>query len=417
MIDPHVHLRDWNQAAKETLRHGLSVAYRAGLDGVFEMPNTDPPLTSREAIERRIDDADTALLAAIGARGAFLHGMYAGLTAVPRQIEEMARAWKDLFPRVVGLKMFAGQSTGNMGITDPREQALVYRTLAALGYTGVLAVHCEKEALLRPSEWDPALPLSHCRARPPAAEVASVDDQKTMARAAGFRGTLHVCHISTPWALDVLRGTHDAEAAAGGASQAAADASPLKLTCGLTPHHALLDANMMEGPDGLLLKVNPPLRPLPVPALMLRRLLDGDIDWIETDHAPHARQDKLEGHASGIPGLPFYPRFVRLLSEKGLTKARIDMLTHESICRAFGLSVPRAGRAADPDLAREYHWDPFSFREARVTPRGRRGMGIQSPVDHAATAPPGSSVSTSVPRSAKGTGQVPDLPARFTSPV
>ena len=47
MIDPHVHLRDWNQAKKETLRHGLGVAWRAGLDGVFEMPNTDPPLTSR----------------------------------------------------------------------------------------------------------------------------------------------------------------------------------------------------------------------------------------------------------------------------------------------------------------------------------------------------------------------------------
>ncbi len=46
MIDPHVHLRDWDQAGKETLRHGLSVAWRAGLDGVFEMPNTDPPLTS-----------------------------------------------------------------------------------------------------------------------------------------------------------------------------------------------------------------------------------------------------------------------------------------------------------------------------------------------------------------------------------
>ena len=61
MIDPHVHLRDWNQAAKETLRHGLSVAWRAGLDGVFEMPNTDPPLTTRDAILRRIDDADAAL--------------------------------------------------------------------------------------------------------------------------------------------------------------------------------------------------------------------------------------------------------------------------------------------------------------------------------------------------------------------
>jgi dihydroorotase len=99
MIDPHVHLRDWNQSAKETLRHGLSVAYRAGLDAVFEMPNTDPPLVRREEIVKRIDDADTAVHSQ---RIRIVHGLYAGLTAVPRQIEEMVRAWKELFPRVVG---------------------------------------------------------------------------------------------------------------------------------------------------------------------------------------------------------------------------------------------------------------------------------------------------------------------------
>ena len=75
MIDPHVHLRDWSQKAKETLRHGLSVAWRAGLDGVFEMPNTDPPLTTREAILRRIDDADAALASL---RIPLFHGLYAG---------------------------------------------------------------------------------------------------------------------------------------------------------------------------------------------------------------------------------------------------------------------------------------------------------------------------------------------------
>jgi dihydroorotase len=359
VIDPHVHLRDWSQSAKETLRHGLSVAARAGLDGVFEMPNTDPPLTSREAILRRIDDADAAVEAAAAAGGRVFHGLYAGLTAVPRQIEEAVRLWKELFPRVVGLKMFAGQSTGDLGITDPREQALVYRTLAALGFTGVLAVHCEKEALLRPAEWDPARPITHAKARPPAAEVASVDDQLTLARAARFRGTLHVCHVSTPWALDLLRGAH----ASG--SGPAPEAPPFAVTCGLTPHHALFDANMMELTEGLLLKVNPPLRPLPMPAMMLRRLLDGDIDWIETDHAPHTRADKMERHASGFPGLPGHPRFARLLSRSGLSAGRIDMLTHESICRTFGLIVPRGGRAPDPDLEREYPWDPWSFLEAR----------------------------------------------------
>ncbi len=356
MIDPHVHLRDWKQAEKETLRHGLSVAYRAGLDGVFEMPNTDPPLTSREAILRRIDDADAAMKAA-GIR--IFHGLYAGITAVPRQIEEMVRAWRELFPRVVGLKLFAGHSTGNMGIVDPKEQALVYRTLAALGFTGVLAVHCEKESLLRAGEWDAARPASHARARPPAAEVASVDDQKSLARAAKFAGTLHVCHVSTPWAVDLVRGTHEAAAPAG--PRGPGSSGGPRVTCGLAPHHALLDAGMMEGENGILLKVNPPLRPLPMPSLMMKRLLDGDIDWIETDHAPHTRMDKTARHASGMPGIPFYPRFVRMLGERGLSNERIRELTHDAICRVFSIGIQAGGRAPDMRLAGEYEHDPFTL--------------------------------------------------------
>jgi dihydroorotase len=252
--------------------------------------------------------------------------------------------------------MFAGHSTGNMGIPLRDEQALVYRTLAALGFTGVLAVHCEKEALLRPADWDPARPVTHAQARPPAAEVASVDDQVQLAARAAFKGTLHVCHISTPWALDVLRGRHRGET----------DESPgVRVTCGLTPHHALLDANMLEEPDGILLKVNPPLRPKPMPALMLQRLFDNEIDWIESDHAPHTRADKSQGFASGIPGLPFLPAFLSLLEERGMTRAKIQELSHNAICRAFGITLAASGRRPEPGLAREYPFDPFASLQNR----------------------------------------------------
>jgi len=284
------------------------------------------------------------------------HGLYAGVTADERQIEEVVRAGKELFPRVVGLKMFAGHSTGRMGIVERDAQALVYRTLAKLGYTGVLAVHCEKQALLRPAEWDPGRPVSHARARPPAAEVASVDDQRELAAAAGFAGTLHVCHISTPWALDLLRGKHSAE---GGAAPGAGPGPGFRVTCGLTPHHALLDAGMMETDAGARLLVNPPLRPVPLPSLMLQRLLDGEIDWIETDHAPHTLRDKTESFASGIPGLPFYPRFIRMISGR-TNRARMEEITHNAICRAFSIMVANTRRAGDDDLAGEYEYDAFA---------------------------------------------------------
>ena len=87
MIDPHAHMRDWEQSSKETLKHGLDVAYRAGLDAVFEMPNTDPPLTSRKVILNRIELGNTAI-AELGKN--IFHGIFAGLTADVEQIKEVA---------------------------------------------------------------------------------------------------------------------------------------------------------------------------------------------------------------------------------------------------------------------------------------------------------------------------------------
>ena len=243
MIDPHVHLRDWDHAHKETVEHGIDVAYRAGLDGIFEMPNTSPPLTTKQRILDRVKLADGAI-EKLGLTGRFFHGIYGGITKDPEQIKAIVRAHAELFPRIVGLKMFAGHSTGNMGIIDEEEQRMVYRTLAEAGYEGVLAVHCEKEKHMIASAWDHKRPHTHTRARPPEAEIESVKDQLRFAREEGFKGTLHICHISTPQSVALLeREDH------------------LNVVCGITPHHAMLAAEDMDEIRGHLLKMNPPLRP------------------------------------------------------------------------------------------------------------------------------------------------------------
>ncbi|HSV91707.1 MAG TPA: hypothetical protein VLH81_01475, partial [Desulfobacterales bacterium] len=206
MIDPHVHLRDGPERAKETLEHGLGVAWRAGLDGVCEMPNTDPALDRRETIERRIEAAD-GVLDRLGID--LFHGIWAGLTADPAQIEDVVRCWAELRPRVVGLKLYAGSSTGALGVTGLDGQRVVWTRLAELGYDGVVAMHCEKESLFARRgdgtiDWDPARPASWASARPPEAETASVDDQLALSAEAGFRGTVHVAHVSVPAALEAV---------------------------------------------------------------------------------------------------------------------------------------------------------------------------------------------------------------------
>jgi len=336
MIDPHVHLRDWNQKDKETLKHGLAVAHKAGLDAVFEMPNTNPPLTSIEKIKERIKLADEAGVP-------IFHGIFGGVTSSPDQIKEIVKAYNELFPRVVGLKMFAGHSTGNMGLVEEDEQRFIYKTLAELDYRGIIFVHCEKEAFLKPDLWDPENPISHSLSRPPEAEVESVNDQIALAKEEGFKGTLHIAHISVPESVELII--------------AAKPEVDFKITCGITPHHALLyDELSIDTP---FLKMNPPLRSKAMQEEMLKALFDGMIDWIETDHAPHTLEEKKKKFPSGIPGFPFYPHFIKLLREKGMPEQEIEDLTHNNIAKAFNIDIKNEKREPDYNLEKEYGFSAF----------------------------------------------------------
>ncbi|MEX2443870.1 MAG: dihydroorotase [Alkalispirochaeta sp.] len=347
MIDPHVHLRDWNQADKETLVHGFSVAWHVGISGVFEMPNTDPPLTGRAALLRRIADADRAR---DSLDVPIFHGIYAGITANPRQIEEIVRCREELFPRVVGFKLFAGHSTGNMGVISATEQQLVWNTLASLDYRGVVAVHAESEELLRPTQWNINYPFTHGAARPVAAEEHSVRRQFALAEAAGFRGSVHICHVTTPTVLDIIVATRPSVG--------------FSIRAGVTPHHLLLNEDAALRSAVPEWKVNPPLRNEATRRNLWERLQAGDVDWVESDHAPHTWRDKQAG-ASGVPGLPAFRMLRDLLREHG-TAEEVERLTHGAVLEAFAIPdthIPRNPRAESrwdyATTAGEYPWDPY----------------------------------------------------------
>lgn len=350
-IDPHVHLRDGEfQSHKETLRHGFKIAWKAGLSAVFEMPNTIPSLTSEQSILDRLKAGDNALKEL---QLPLFHGILPGLTNNENQIREVIDIWKKLFPRIPGLKMFAGQSTGNMGVTEYEKQQKVYRTLNKYNFTGVLMVHCEKESLLRPDLFDPQDPVTHLFARPPEAEVESVRDQIELAAKEGFKGTLHICHISVPESLDILEEKRKN--------------LQFSITCGITPHHALLSVENMKSNDGLLLKVNPPLRSESMQKKMFAALLDRRISWIETDHAPHIVKEKMEDYASGIPVLQFYNRFIEILYKNGLSHETVNNLTFKNIIEVFSIPVETftENPGSQPVPLNEYGFDPFHLNMRR----------------------------------------------------
>ncbi len=349
MIDPHVHLRDWAQSEKETLAHGLSFAWRIGLSGVFEMPNTNPPLTTRDAIARRLADADRARAEI---NSPIFHGLYFGATPDPDQLAEVVAAHAEFFPRVVGMKLFAAHSTGRMGVITRDAQWRVWSRLAELDYRGVVAVHAETEDLCYPELWDPADPISHGTVRPVAAEIHSVRQQIELASEAGFRGSLHIVHVTTPDVLDIIneaRGSHS-----------------FAIRGGVTPHHALLNDSLLRKSVVPEWKVNPPIRPPAIQEVMYQRVMSGSIDWIESDHAPHTLEDKRAG-ASGIPGIPAFRLLTDMLRER-LSPDDADRLTHQAVIDAFQIpadTFPENPAAHAPwsytDAATEYPWDPYRF--------------------------------------------------------
>jgi len=211
MIFPHVHFRGWMWKHKETVAHGLDVAFRAGGDAVIDNPNVPfdkerPALDSYDLAMIRLDEA-RALMSPV------FYGLLVGVTAKPSQIKDAARAWQDLSPKnadidrvgVVGLKYFAGHSVGNLGIVKETEQELLFKTLGEIGFPGAMAVHCEKEAFIFNNLWNPLNPITHCYARPEKCEIESVRDQIEFAEKYHFLGRLHIYHVSSPESLDLTQ--------------------------------------------------------------------------------------------------------------------------------------------------------------------------------------------------------------------
>ena len=278
---------------------------------IFDMPNTNPPIISKELVEKRIDRAREQ-----GCLDGYY--LYIGITSDHEQIKEAIEV-VETSPRVIGIKMFAAQSVGDLSITTEKAQSLVYRELAREHYDGVLAVHCEKESLFQMDLWNPNNPQTWNLARPPEAEVESVKDQIRFAKESRFEGVLHICHVSTNKAVEVVRGETE-----------------LNITCGVTPHHLSYSTEDMGTSTGLFYKVTPPLRDYSIVKLLKDCLKKGQIDWIETDNAPHTQSEKLyPPYLSGIESLREYSTFLSNLLLDGVTEEQILNLTFKNIKKIF----------------------------------------------------------------------------------
>ena len=335
--DVHVHLREPGFSYKETVASGTAAAARGGFTDVCTMPNLSPVPDSAAHMKQQLD---------IIKRDARVRvHPFAALT-VGEKGQEPA-ALEELAPLCIGF------SDDGKGVQSRSLMLELMQRVKKLGR--IISAHCEDEALVQGGYINKgAYALAHGHAG-----ISAQSEWRPIARdlelAAQTGCKYHVCHVSCRESVELLR---------------RAKAAGLDVTCETAPHYLLLDEGSLRE-DGRF-KMNPPLRGKEDREALIHGILDGTIDMITTDHAPHSAEEKsrgLEKSAFGIVGIETaFPILYTCLVKPGILS--LNKLL-ELLCinprRRFGL--PLGTDYSVWDLNAAYAIDPKDFlSKGRATP-------------------------------------------------
>ena len=320
--DVHVHLREPGFSYKETIATGTRAAARGGYAHVCAMPNLNPAPDSAAHLQAQLD---------IIARDAVIDVIPYGTITVGEAGEALSDM-EALAPKVVA---FSDDGRGVQSAGVMRAAMLKAKSLGKL-----IAAHCEDNRLLMGGcIHDGAFARAHGLAG-----ICSESEWSQIARdLALVRETgcgYHVCHISTRQSVDLIR---------------RAKADGLDVTCETAPHYLLLTEDDLK--DEGRFKMNPPVRTRADREALLEGLMDGTIDMIATDHAPHAAEEKargLAGSAMGIVGLEtaFALLYTYLVRMTGLISLeRLVDLMSLAPARRFGIPCEGLRPGADASLS------------------------------------------------------------------
>lgn len=335
LVDVHVHFREPGFSCKETIRTGSLAAAHGGYTTVCTMPNLNPAPDTVEHLEKQLD---------VIRRDAVIHVVPYGTITM----EEKGRTLSDMAGMAPHV---AGFSDDGRGVQD--EGMMREAMVEAKKLNKIVAAHCEVNELLRGGyihDGEYARVHGH-RGICSESEWGEIARDVELARETGVQ--YHVCHISTKESVDIIR---------------RAKAEGVDITCETGPHYLVLcDRDLQE--DGRF-KMNPPLRGEEDRAALVAGILDGTVDMIATDHAPHeveAKSKGLEKSAMGVVGLEtafavMYTFFVKpgILSLEKL----VELMSVRPAAR-FGLGAfLEEGQPADLaafDLSREWVVNPEEF--------------------------------------------------------
>ena len=336
--DVHVHFREPGFSYKETIATGCASAARGGYTAVMTMPNLSPVPDSVEHLGEQL---------AMIERDATIEVYPYGAITVGERGEQLA----DLEGMAKDAIAFSDDGRGVQSDEMMREAMLRARALGKM-----IVAHCEVNDLLHGGyihDGEYARTHGH-RGICSASEYEQIARDLRLVEEIGVR--YHVCHISTKESVALIR-----EAKARG----------VDVTCETGPHYLVMDDSMLEE-DGRF-KMNPPLRSAEDREALLSGLLDGTIDMIATDHAPHSAEEKsrgLEKSAFGVVGLESaFPVMYTTLVKTGVLSMEklLDLMVYNPRER-FGLSMDEESFSVW-DLSEEYILDPEEFSSmGRATP-------------------------------------------------
>ncbi|ACV46349.1 MULTISPECIES: dihydroorotase [Halomicrobium] len=307
-IDAHVHFRQPGYGHKESWASGSRSAAAGGVTTVVDQPNTDPPTVDGAAFDQKAELAGESLVD---------FGINGGVTGEWEPAELLDR------PLFALGEVFLADSTGDMGIdADLFEDALV----AAAQRDVTVTVHAEDASLFNRAARDRDDADAWSAFRTARAEAAAVE--RACEVAAEHDARIHIAHTSTPEGIDT--------------------ASDAGMTTEVTPHHLLLSRSDLDelGTHG---RMNPPLRSEKRRREVYDRVVDGTVDMIATDHAPHTREEKdasIWDAPSGVPGVEtMLPLLLAEARTGDLTYERVRDLVAANPADVFDL--PEKGRIAE----------------------------------------------------------------------
>ncbi len=335
--DVHVHFREPGFSYKETIGTGSLASARGGYTAVCTMPNLNPVPDSLEHLKMQLDLIE---------QSACIHVYPYGAITVGEKGETLADL-EAMAPYV------AGFSDDGRGVQSAQMMEQAMLRAKALGK--LIVAHCEDNSLLRGGYiHDGSYAKAHNHRG-----ICSESEWGQIARdlelVAKTGVSYHVCHISTKESVELIR---------------QAKAQGLDVTCETGPHYLVMDDSMLQE-DGRF-KMNPPLRSKEDRDALVQGILDGTIDMIATDHAPHSAEEKakgLEKSAFGVVGIETaFPILYTYLVKPGILS--MDRLV-ELLCinprKRFGLSL--GCDYSVWDLQASYAIDPKDFlSQGKATP-------------------------------------------------